>query len=66
MSARLYSELDGARIFRVGLGCSNFGKRCDGENGEGYSHPTRSARANRPVGLKMRTAMMITKPIASR
>src|SRR5262249_11141800 len=29
-------------------------------------HPTRSARANRPVGLNSNTTMMIRKPIASR
>src|SRR5262249_46174269 len=29
-------------------------------------HPTRSARANRPVGLNSSTTMMIRKPIASR
>ena len=29
-------------------------------------HPTRSERANRPVGLNSSTAMMIRKPIASR
>ena len=29
-------------------------------------HPIRSARANRPVGLNIRTAMMSRKPMASR
>src|SRR5262249_43165432 len=29
-------------------------------------HPTRSARANSPVGLNSSTTMMIKKPIASR
>lgn len=42
------------------------GKGRDGENGDDRLHPTRSARANRPVGRKISTAMMITKPIASR
>ena len=28
---RLFAQLDGTRISRIGLGCSNFGKRCDGE-----------------------------------
>jgi aryl-alcohol dehydrogenase-like predicted oxidoreductase len=27
---RLFAELEGTRISRIGLGCSNFGKRCDG------------------------------------
>ena len=39
---------------------------CDGQNGARRIHPTRSLRANNPVGLKIRTAMMIRKPIASR
>ena len=36
------------------------------ENGDRLLHPTRSDRANSPVGLKIRTAMMIRKPMASR
>src|SRR4029077_7287740 len=33
---------------------------------QGALHPTRSARANNPVGLNSSTTMMIKKPIASR
>ena len=29
----LYTELDGMRVSRLGVGCSNFGKRCDAETG---------------------------------
>ena len=36
------------------------------ENGDRRLHPTRSERAKSPVGLKIRTAMMIRKPMASR
>jgi aryl-alcohol dehydrogenase-like predicted oxidoreductase len=46
VSGRLYSELDGARIFRVGLGCSNFGKRCDGETAAGIVRAALDAGIN--------------------
>ena len=36
------------------------------ENGDRLLHPTRSVRAKSPVGLKIRTAMMSRKPMASR
>ena len=38
----------------------------DRQNSDPCLHPTRSERAKSPVGLKIRTAMMIRKPIASR
>ena len=41
-------------------------ERDDRENGDRCPHPTRSERAKSPVGLKIRTAMMIRKPMASR
>ena len=41
-------------------------ERDDRENGDPCPHPTRSERAKSPVGLKIRTAMMIRKPMASR
>ena len=41
-------------------------ERDDRQNSDRCLHPTRSERANSPVGLKIRTAMMIRKPIASR
>src|ERR1700756_3726642 len=56
------------RVQQIGIAQPqrNRGKRGDGENGNARPHPTRSERAKSPVGLKIRTAMMIRKPIASR